>query len=93
LYLFNYLSLNILLTLLCKIDDESLFPMCRCNFKAKKLLTQQEGANKGRYFFTCSNDRNCDFFQWADSVGNNNENIVCSICHKSGHYARYCNKR
>ena len=39
--------------------------MC-CNVDAASRITQKEGPNKGRQFYTCGNDRKCNYFEWAD---------------------------
>ncbi|XP_069123502.1 DNA topoisomerase 3-alpha-like [Argopecten irradians] len=46
---------------------------CNCGNQAKKLTVQKEGPNKGRQFFSCNKPRGegCNFFQWADEAGNN----------------------
>lgn len=38
---------------------------CKCNTNASKFITNKEGPNKGRPFYTCQ-ARKCGFFQWAD---------------------------
>ena len=39
---------------------------CKCNTDAASRITQKEGPNKGRQFYTCGNDRKCNYFEWAD---------------------------
>eukprot|EP01039_Chlorochromonas_danica_P004386 gene4386-4807_t len=43
---------------------------CNCGQPARSVVTQKEGPNKGRPFYTCAMKRGgvggCDFFQWAD---------------------------
>ena len=39
---------------------------CKCNVDAASRITQKEGPNKGRQFYTCGNDRKCNYFEWAD---------------------------
>lgn len=38
---------------------------CQCNRNAGKLVTNKQGPNHGRPFYTCAK-RVCQFFQWAD---------------------------
>jgi ssDNA-binding Zn-finger/Zn-ribbon topoisomerase 1 len=45
---------------------------CLCNKPAKKLTVAKDGANKGKEFYTCSNNRKCNFFKWVDDVNNYN---------------------
>ncbi|CAF1087006.1 unnamed protein product [Rotaria sordida] len=51
-------------------------PKCNCNVDAKELTVKKDGPNKGRSFFRCGNNDNCNFFAWKDNttsnhVGNN----------------------
>ncbi|TFY66681.1 hypothetical protein EVG20_g4408, partial [Dentipellis fragilis] len=39
---------------------------CDCGVSAKELTVTKDNANKGRPFFTCGNDKKCNFFQWGD---------------------------
>ena len=51
-------------------DDEGqnsdLGCLCQCQKPAVRLTVSKEGANKGRPFFTCPDNRACSFFEWAD---------------------------
>lgn len=40
-------------------------PVCQCGNEAIQKITQKDGANKGRPFWTCST-RACNFFKWAN---------------------------
>ncbi|XP_033734544.1 DNA topoisomerase 3-alpha-like isoform X2 [Pecten maximus] len=46
---------------------------CHCGNTAKKLSVQKDGPNKGRQFLACSKPRGegCNFFQWVDEMGSN----------------------
>ena len=39
---------------------------CKCSVDAASFVTQKEGPNKGRAFFTRANNKQCNFFEWAD---------------------------
>ena len=46
---------------------------CNCGAPAVELTVRKEGNNQGRKFFSCPNNKACNFFQWADdSQGSNN---------------------
>jgi hypothetical protein len=34
-----------------------------------RLTTTKEGVNKGRKFFKCGNNGQCQFFKWSDDDG------------------------
>lgn len=40
---------------------------CSCGVAASRGITQKEGANKGRHFFSCA-QRKCGFFKWTCEV-------------------------
>jgi hypothetical protein len=40
-------------------------PVCQCGNEAVQKITQKDGENKGRPFWTCST-RACKFFKWAN---------------------------
>ena len=42
---------------------------CNCGHPAKLLTVQKEGANKGKKFYSCSNNRTCNYFCWEEQVG------------------------
>ncbi|KAK7791153.1 hypothetical protein R5R35_013322 [Gryllus longicercus] len=42
--------------------------MCNCNQAAIQLTVRKDGPNKGRPFYKCGNQSQCNFFQWADSA-------------------------
>jgi len=44
--------------------------VCNCNQAALLLTVRKEGQNQGRQFYSCSNNKACDFFQWLDSGSN-----------------------
>ena len=39
---------------------------CKCNQAASQMTVRKEGPNQGRAFFSCGNNRACNFFDWAD---------------------------
>lgn len=41
--------------------------VCYCSKPAKHFTVRKEGPNMGRVFYTCPDNKTCDFFQWADS--------------------------
>ncbi|XP_060575615.1 uncharacterized protein LOC132733052 [Ruditapes philippinarum] len=45
-------------------------PHCQCGVPSKIISVKKDGPNCGRYFYTCSANRNqqCKFFQWADEM-------------------------
>ncbi|CAF5212328.1 unnamed protein product, partial [Rotaria magnacalcarata] len=43
-------------------------PKCNCDTDAKELTVKKDGPNKGRSFFRCGNNDNCNFFAWKDDV-------------------------
>ncbi|CAF1529264.1 unnamed protein product [Rotaria sp. Silwood1] len=43
-------------------------PKCNCNVDAKELTVRKEGPNKGRSFFRCGNNDQCNFFAWKDDA-------------------------
>ena len=45
-------------------------PNCNCDVPAAERTAGKDNENKGRQFWTCGNERKCDFFQWADAVPN-----------------------
>lgn len=51
-------------------------PKCSCNADAKELTVKKDGPNKGRAFYRCGNNDNCNFFAWKDesSVSYNHAN-------------------
>jgi viroplasmin and RNaseH domain-containing protein/ribonuclease HI len=48
---------------------------CRCDIQSIKQKVQKEGDNKGREFYSCK-DRKCHFFQWANDIIDNDDNIT-----------------
>ncbi|XP_053675824.1 DNA topoisomerase 3-alpha [Anopheles nili] len=41
--------------------------MCRCGIPATRFTVKKDGPNKGRPFYTCTNQASkCDFFKWGD---------------------------
>lgn len=40
--------------------------VCYCSKPAKQFTVRKEGPNMGRMFYTCPDNKTCDFFQWAD---------------------------
>ncbi|CAM2722218.1 unnamed protein product [Rotaria socialis] len=43
-------------------------PKCNCDADAKELTVKKDGPNKGRSFFRCGNNDNCNFFAWKDDA-------------------------
>lgn len=57
--------------------DESIFhidgvPLCSGHNEPCRMLTSNSSANPGRQFYKCAKegDDRCDFFEWADGLGN-----------------------
>ncbi|CAF3423243.1 unnamed protein product [Rotaria sp. Silwood2] len=46
-------------------------PKCNCNVDAKELTVKKDGPNKGRSFFRCGNNDNCNFFAWKEDTTQN----------------------
>ncbi|CAF1452102.1 unnamed protein product, partial [Adineta steineri] len=44
---------------------------CNCDVDAKELVVKKDGPNKGRAFFRCGNNDNCNFFAWKDETTSN----------------------
>jgi hypothetical protein len=41
------------------------YPECHCGTEAKRLTVRKEGPNKGRMFYSCSQESDkCKFFEW-----------------------------
>ena len=54
-------------------DNDGSNPIvCNCNEAALLLTVKKDGPNQGRQFYTCANNRACEFFQWLDSNINTN---------------------
>jgi hypothetical protein len=58
--------------------DESFFrvdgvPLCPGHNELCRIFTSKSSANPGRQFYKCAKgeDEQCDFFEWADGLGNN----------------------
>ncbi|XP_071953207.1 5'-3' DNA helicase ZGRF1-like [Antedon mediterranea] len=56
------------LTANCDRQTDATAPTCQHNIAAKIVCVKKDGANKGRFFYTCSQPRSsqCKFFLWAD---------------------------
>lgn len=53
-------------------------PMCPCGAGSCSLNIVSTGPDRGRWYFACRIKKNhgaCKFFQWADSEGNNMQNM------------------
>ncbi|KAF9264166.1 prokaryotic type I DNA topoisomerase [Marasmius fiardii PR-910] len=46
-------------------------PLCNCNIPAARRTVVKENENKGRKFWTCGNERACQFFQFLDEPQSN----------------------
>lgn len=44
-------------------DQQTTYCLCNPNIELRVLVTQKEGKNQGRWFFTC---KKCHQFQWFD---------------------------
>lgn len=55
-------------------DFDGITSECSCNKSAKKLQVQKDGPNKGRFFYTCAGNRDCDFFEWVEDSNSTNVN-------------------
>ncbi|KAG9045134.1 DNA topoisomerase [Tulasnella sp. UAMH 9824] len=74
---------------------------CRCELTAVSRVTQNEGPNKGRSYWTCPNTSSkakCGFFEWDDgpsgssgayplNVGASGSGNKCYKCDEPGHFA------
>lgn len=71
-------------------------PQCKCGQPSVQRITAKAGANQGRAFFTCGGiGTKCTFFAWVDEAsasagGRGGNDIICSFCKQTGHYARQC---
>ena len=52
-------------------SDDSNPTVCNCGSPALMLTVRKDGANKGREFYTCGNNKACDFFLWKDGMSSN----------------------
>ena len=52
-------------------NDGSNPVVCNCSNPAQLLTVRKEGVNQGRQFYACST-KSCEFFLWADSTNNVN---------------------
>ena len=43
-------------------DDDNEQRVCYCSMPAALLTVRKEGANQGKQFYGCANNKNCDFF-------------------------------
>ncbi|KAL0581930.1 DNA topoisomerase [Marasmius crinis-equi] len=43
-------------------------PQCNCKVSAARRTVTKEGPNTGRMFWTCGNDRTCNYFQFVDEL-------------------------
>jgi DNA topoisomerase-3 len=41
--------------------------VCYCGASALLLTVRKEGPNQGRQFYSCANNRQCEFFSWFDA--------------------------
>jgi hypothetical protein len=46
--------------------------VCYCGATALLLTVRKEGPNQGRQFYSCANNRQCEFFSWLDGATANN---------------------
>ena len=63
--------------------------MCNCNVRAGGRTVRKDGPNKDRKFFSCGNNRSCEFFAWADAddvadEGNKYQDDTAASCYKCG---------
>jgi DNA topoisomerase-3 len=49
-------------------DDD---PQCNCGVPAVRAVVRKQNENQGRPFFSCGNNRTCNFFKWADTDDSN----------------------
>lgn len=47
--------------------------LCKCNEKASYQIVKKDGPTKGKMFYSCGNNRKCNFFQWEDKTSNPNK--------------------
>jgi hypothetical protein len=52
------------------VSSDEIAPNCNCRVPSKLVKTKKQGANFGRFFYTCSKGRDggCDYFQWQDEA-------------------------
>jgi DNA topoisomerase-3 len=51
--------------------------LCLCGKQAVQLTVKKDGPNMGRKFYSCADNKTCDFFLWCDgenNINNNNNN-------------------
>jgi DNA topoisomerase-3 len=52
------------------IASGSKTPMCRCDVPAaERTVVKVDSENKGRKFYRCGTEKNCQFFEWVDEPG------------------------
>lgn len=56
-------------------------PSCKCGLPATERTVSRETVNKGRRFYCCGGESNCNFFRWVDTVQNkaNNSQLAAPI--------------
>jgi len=61
-------------------------PNCKCGKESKCFTVRKEGPNTGRKFYTCPDNKVCNFFQWEDSNNYNPERFKSGSCHRCGRW-------
>jgi len=46
--------------------------VCYCGASALLLTVRKEGPNQGKQFYSCANNRQCEFFSWFDAATTSN---------------------
>ena len=49
-------------------SNSSTVVKCCCNLPAAKRTVTKDSASKGKRFWTCGDNRTCDFFEWIDTT-------------------------
>ncbi|CAD5122782.1 DgyrCDS11189 [Dimorphilus gyrociliatus] len=76
---------------------------CACGEVAILKVVSKNNANKGRQFYSCPK-RSCNFFEWIDEKGDNDNNLddsvtrsakkrKCGYCNEQGHDRRNCPRK
>ncbi|XP_059220855.1 DNA topoisomerase 3-alpha [Stomoxys calcitrans] len=53
-----------------------------CHTAAKELSVKKDGPNKGRIFYVCSKSNPCKFFQWADEINADQNELPSTSANK-----------
>lgn len=62
---------------------------CNCGILTMRFVCKKEGANLNRAFLKCSKN-SCRYFQWEDSISNNNQPGTSGTIVAAGRAVRHC---